>query len=54
VVSCTPVDTIGMVMEKMLDNAVHRIFVVRTHHGTLTYTPLATCVLDSRLGVFTL
>jgi hypothetical protein len=36
VVSCTPVDTVGMVMEKMLDNAVHRVFVVRTHHGRCT------------------
>jgi len=33
VVSVTAIDTVGMVMEKMIDNGIHRLFVVRTHHG---------------------
>jgi len=33
VVSVTPVDTMGTVIEKMVDNDIHRVFVVRTHHG---------------------
>jgi CBS domain-containing protein len=33
VVSVTPVDTLGIVMEKLVDNRIHRVFVVRTHHG---------------------
>lgn len=33
VVSVTAIDTVGIVMEKMIDNGIHRLFVVRTHHG---------------------
>jgi CBS domain-containing protein len=52
VVSCTPVDTVGMVMEKMLDNAVHRVFVVRTHHGMEVEVPLAVMTLRDVLLLF--
>ena len=33
VVSVTAIDTVGVAMEKMIDNGIHRLFVVRTHHG---------------------
>lgn len=52
VVSCTPVDTVGMVMEKMLDNAVHRVFVVRTHHGMEEEVPLDVLAMRDILLLF--
>lgn len=52
VVSCTPVDTVGMVMEKMLDNAVHRVFVVRTHHGMEEEVPVDVLAMRDILLLF--
>ncbi|KAL6046382.1 cell separation during budding [Balamuthia mandrillaris] len=33
VVSCTPTETLGMVVQKAVDNRVHRVFVVTSHSG---------------------
>lgn len=41
-----------MVMEKMLDNDVHRIFVVRTHHGMEQEVPLDVVAMRDLLSLF--
>jgi len=52
IVSNTPVDTVGMVMEKMLDNSVHRVFIVRTHHGMEEEIPFGVLSMRDILMLF--
>jgi len=41
-----------MVMEKMLDNSVHRVFIVRTHHGMEEEIPFGVLSMRDILMLF--